>query len=107
MNTLNLIGINVLHIFILAPMLIYLGNRNVPQIAEQTLVVMGLFIAAYHGYKWWNNPHWIRLLHVFIVSSLLIARGYIGRNQHIDRALTITGSIGIIYHFWLIWLKYQ
>lgn len=107
MNTLNLIGINLLHILILAPMLIYLGNRNIPQMAEQAIVVMGLAVATYHGYKWWNEPHWIRLLHVFIIASLLVARGYFGRNQTLDSALTIVGYLGIVYHLWLIWLKHQ
>lgn len=107
MDTLNLVGINLLHILVLAPMLVYLGNRNVPQMAEQALIIMGLVVAAYHGYKWWNEPHWIRLLHVFVVATLLVARGYYGRSEHIDRTLTVAGVVGVVYHLWLIWLKYQ
>jgi len=45
-----------LHILFVGPLLIYLGiqKNNVPDFVYIDLIVMGVFVMAYHGYKLYN-----------------------------------------------------
>jgi threonine/homoserine efflux transporter RhtA len=48
--------VSYLHILFVGPLLIYLGvqKNNVPDFVYIALIVMGVFVMAYHGYKLYN-----------------------------------------------------
>ena len=48
--------IYLLHILFVGPLFIYLGiaKQNVPDIVFNGLIVMGIFVSLYHGYKLYN-----------------------------------------------------
>lgn len=105
MNQLNLIKINLIHVLLVAPLLMYLGNSMLPTNFKRTLIGVGVLIALYHGYKYLNDKEMIRLVHILVIAPLLILRGTLDKNMYVDMALIGAGASAMVYHSWLMWKK--
>jgi hypothetical protein len=102
--------INLFHIMIVAPFLIWVGvsRGNAPEGIYMVLFALGLLVTLYHAYKAWNRlaSHssyvWVNLIHALWVGPLLL---YIGsKKKDTPRAsyelllLTAFGALG--YHMY-------
>lgn len=82
MNTHMLI--NIFHIFIVVPFLLYvaISKADTNEYVYYALFATGLFVFIVHGYKSYikflagSSSIWINLLHLFYVSPLLLYIGY-------------------------------
>lgn len=51
--------INLVHIFVVAPLLLSVGTGNFPQQYNQLLVVLALFVAVFHLYRLSVRQGWL------------------------------------------------
>ena len=78
--------VNLLHIILVAPFLIWIGitRGNLSEEVFKFLVGLVVVLIVYHGYKSWirwqqNSSYlWVNLIHVLWVGPLLV---YIGANK--------------------------
>lgn len=78
--------INLLHILLIAPFLIWVGisRTNLPQGWFLAVLVLGIIVTVYHAYKAWmrisakSSFVWVNLIHALWVGPLLV---YIGANK--------------------------
>jgi hypothetical protein len=102
--------INLFHIILVAPFLIWIGvSRANTDINVYTfLFALGLFIIVYHGYKSYakymlnSSSIWVNLIHMVWIGPLLAYIGY--RKKDTERSayelllLTAFGALG--YHLY-------
>ena len=89
--------VNLMHIFLLAPMLIYIGSRSKKQLENNNNKLIDIifnFILGYSlmipfvvrnkffnkNYKEWNNRNFINFLHYLVFIFLFYKIGSSGRN---------------------------
>jgi len=78
------ITLSLFHIFFVVPLFLYIGfyRSACPEWFFKSILVLGLVVLAYHGYKLFlrlksgSNYSWVNLLHVWTVAPLLIYIGY-------------------------------
>ena len=76
--------VSLFHIFFVAPLLLVIGfmRAGLPEWSYWGILMLGLFIMVYHGYKmiirylYKSESTWINAIHVFTVAPLLIYIGY-------------------------------
>lgn len=99
--------IHLFHIIIVGSLFLYVGiqQSNIPSFFYPLLLILGVFIIIYHGYKAFikiksgKNP-WANYIHIFLVGPLLI---YIGYNNKTTKRfyyelLLMLGFAAIGYH---------
>ena len=98
------------HLLILAPALLYVAfsRAATPGWAYSTLLFVGLFMLAYHGYRAFvrivkkSSYAWVNLIHVMVVAPLMIYIGY--NRQDTPRAayemLAMLGFAAVGYHIY-------
>lgn len=77
--------VHLFHILIVGSLFLYVGisRTNIPNFMYSVLLVLGIIIILYHGFKVYKklneglNP-WVNYIHIFIIGPLLI---YIGLNR--------------------------
>lgn len=75
--------VSLLHLLIILPTLLFVAmNRAAtPAWLYTTLLIVGCFIALYHGYKFvkrylaGSSHAWVNAMHVFLIAPLLIVIG--------------------------------
>lgn len=80
------IFLNLFHILLVAPFFLWIGvsRSNVPSWVYTTLLILGIVLLVYHGYKsvlryqQKSNFIWVNLIHAFIVAPILL---YIGMKK--------------------------
>lgn len=98
------------HLFILAPALLYVAftRANNPAWVYTTLLVVGILILVYHGYKSFvrlmqKSPYaWVNLIHTFMIAPLLMYIGFYGRDtpRPAYELLAMVGFAGLGYHLY-------
>jgi hypothetical protein len=76
--------LSLFHIFFVVPLFLYIGYQraSTPDWLYTSILVIGIFLIAYHGFKLINRIHtrsgyaWVNAIHVFLVAPLLIYIGY-------------------------------
>lgn len=98
------------HLLVIAPALLYVAfsRAATPGWAYSTLLFVGLFIIAYHGYRAFvrivkkSSYAWVNLIHVMVVAPLIIYIGY--NRQDTPRAayemLAMLGFAAVGYHLY-------
>ena len=99
--------VHLFHILIVGGLFLYVGiaKTTVPTLMYPVLLILGVIIILYHGYKTYNklqkglNP-WINYIHIFIIGPLLV---YIGLNREKTsrlyfEILLMLGFASIGYH---------
>ena len=78
--------VKLFHIAIVGALFLYIGIKrtDIPKFMFPLLLVLGVVIIGYHGYKAYNyiqneQPFWINFIHIFYVGPLLIYIGYFGK----------------------------
>lgn len=109
--------LNLFHILLVAPGLIWVGisRGNLPSGVFTALLMLGIFITVYHGYKAYNRfvaksaYIWVNLIHFVWIGPLLM---YIGaRKKETPRPayelllLTAFGALG--YHLYELVTHYD
>jgi hypothetical protein len=109
--------INLFHIFLVAPFLIWAGisRGNFPDGGFISLLILGILVTLYHAYKAFvrisskSSYAWVNLIHALWVGPLLL---YIGaRKKETPRAafelllLTAFGALG--YHMYELAAHYD
>jgi ammonia channel protein AmtB len=75
--------VHLFHIIFVGGLFLYIGikQKNMPHYIYNVILIIGIFILFYHGYKTYiklmsgKNP-WVNLFHIFVVAPLLIYIGY-------------------------------
>lgn len=98
------------HVLILTPALLYVAftRSNNPAWVYTTLLVVGILILVYHGYKSFvrvmqRSPYaWVNIIHTFIIAPLLIYIGFYGRDSPRSsyELLAMVGFAGLGYHLY-------
>lgn len=101
------IFVHLFHILIVGGLFLYVGitKLNIPEFMYPILVILGIIIILYHGFKIYKkltagmNP-WVNYIHLFIIGPLLL---YIGLNrENTERRyfeiLLMLGFASIGYH---------
>ena len=106
MDTHLLLGL--FHIFAVVPLFLYvaISKSNTATGVYSFLLVLGVIILFYHGYKAWNrylsgsSALWINLLHVFYVAPLLIYIGYRAKDtpRYVYELLALVAFAALGYH---------
>ncbi len=109
--------INLFHILIVAPFLIWVGvsRGQLPDGVFSVLVGLGLFVTLYHAYKAYtrlvakSGYAWVNLIHALWIGPLLF---YIGANKkETPRAafelLLLTGFAALGYHMYELAAHYD
>jgi len=112
-----MIAINLFHIFVVAPLFLYVSffRGLIPLWVYQGLLGLGLIVLLYHAYKvmiLWraSSPYlWVSLIHVFFVAPLLI---FIGKNAYDTprwafELLALEGFAALGYHMYRIVIAVQ
>lgn len=99
--------VHLFHILIVGSLFLYVGiaKTNIPNFMYSVLLVLGIIIILYHGFKVYKklnaglNP-WVNYIHIFIVGPLLL---YIGLNREKTQRLyfeilLMLGFSSIGYH---------
>lgn len=99
--------VHLFHILIVGGLFLYVGitKLNIPTFMYPILVIFGIIIILYHGFKVYKklsvgmNP-WVNYIHLFIIGPLLL---YIGLNrENTERRyfeiLLMLGFASIGYH---------
>jgi hypothetical protein len=98
--------INVLHVLLIAPALIYIGYiRDVPDVVFHGLLGLGVVLVLYQGYRAYEkyaagaNP-WVNLIHVLLVAPLLVVVGYWGAEtpRRYFEMMMLLGFAALGYH---------
>lgn len=101
------IFVHLFHILIVGGLFLYVGitKLNIPEFMYPILVILGIIIILYHGFKIYKklsagmNP-WVNYIHLFIIGPVLL---YIGLNrENTERRyfeiLLMLGFASIGYH---------
>ena len=99
--------VHLFHILIVGSLFLYVGiqQTNIPSFLYPILLILGIFIILYHGYKAYNKiiigkSAWVNYIHIFLVGPLLIYIGY--KNKATKRQyfelLLMLGFASIGYH---------
>lgn len=96
--------INALHVFIFAPLLIWLGvlGKTYYNWVNIVLIIMGGLITLYHGYKLFSTSiyNWVSWIHVLLIGPLLFFIGW--NNGKVDskyyKFLVMLGGAALVYH---------
>jgi hypothetical protein len=109
--------LNFFHIILVAPFLLWIGiaRGNLPESIFQLLIVLGILLVLYHGFRGYNrwiqgsDNLWINLLHVLWLGPLIF---YIGmRRKDTPRSayelllFTTFGAFG--YHLYELATRYD
>lgn len=96
------------HIFAVVPLFLYvaISKANTLPGVYGFLLVLGVIILFYHGYKAWNryltgsSALWINMLHVLYVAPLLIYIGYREKDtpRYVYELLALVGFAALGYH---------
>jgi hypothetical protein len=102
------IVIALFHIFIIVPLLLFVGMRriNTPDEVYHALLIIGTVVLGYHlwrlsvKYRAAVSGQWVNLIHVALIAPLLI---YIGANKketprYAYELLMLTGFGALGYH---------
>jgi len=82
------IVLSLFHIFFVVPFFLYIGLQRsaTPNEIFTTLLILGIVLTLYHGYKAYvrivnNSPYaYINLIHALLIGPLLIMIGLKGKN---------------------------
>jgi hypothetical protein len=106
MYTQNLVSL--IHVFLIVPFLLYCVSKgnNMSKFLKYALIVFGLFIVLFHGYRILSNPLTISVIriinwfHLLIIGPLLMYIGFTTPNisaNYFDY-LAIIAYSALIYH---------
>jgi len=112
------LGVNALHILLVAPLLVYLGwqQGRVPQAALHLTLALGVLVLLYHLYQLWGRRNalgsymaMINMFHVLVVAPVLI---YIGSGigavpSQLWSVLLVVAPVIFLYHGWRAWGRLQ
>lgn len=76
--------LSLFHVIFVLPLLLYIGfyRSSIPLWVFNSILVLGLIIIAYHGFKLFlrlkarSNYSWVNMLHILTIAPLLIYIGY-------------------------------
>jgi hypothetical protein len=104
------VAINLFHIMIVAPFLIWIGvsRGNAPESVYMVLLALGILVTLYHAYKAWirlashSSYVWVNLIHALWIGPLLF---YIGaKKKDTPRSayelLLLTAFAALGYHMY-------
>jgi hypothetical protein len=82
------VAISMMHLFIIAPLLLYIGTHreSTPYYLFTILFYTGLFVLLYHSIRFalrfmnTYSYHYVNLIHIFIIAPVLIWIGYKQKN---------------------------
>jgi len=104
--------LHAFHAFVIGPAFLYAGFApdTIPESAFTPILVLGVFIFFYHGYKAYQKlaegrSAWINWIHVFLVAPLLIIIGTLKKeaSRRYYEMLLLLGFAVTGYHgFYLI-----
>jgi len=104
--------LSLLHVLVVAPLffLIAFFRSEIPDWGYQALLVLGIFLVIYHGYKavgrfWANSQYtWVNLIHVLFVGPLLMYIGYNKKNtgKWAYESCILVGSAALGYHTYVL-----
>lgn len=83
------IYIHLFHILIVGVLFLYVGisNTNLPNFMYIVLIILGIIIILYHGFKIYKkfidgkNP-WVNYIHIFLIGPLLVFIGLTKEKTH-------------------------
>jgi hypothetical protein len=99
--------LHALHVFLVSPFVIYVGlaRESMPDAVYATLLGLGCFILAYHGYKAFlklqeGQSAWINWIHIFLVAPLFIILGYLKKSasRRYYEMMLLLGFATLGYH---------
>ena len=100
--------LSLFHIFAVVPLFLYvaISKANTVTGVYGFLLVLGVIILFYHGYKAWNrylagsSALWINLIHMLYVAPLLIYIGYREKDtpRYVYELLALVGFAALGYH---------
>jgi hypothetical protein len=107
------IVLSLFHIFFVVPFFLYIGLQRsaAPTEIFTTLLVLGIVITLYHGYKAYvrivnSSPYaYINLIHALLIGPLLIVIGLKGKNTetpYYELLLMLTFAAGGYHLYSLI-----
>jgi len=76
--------INLLHILLFAPALLFIANYPTwnTSVSRLVLLAVSCMVFLYHGSKAIRHSHWVSWFHVLIVAPLLFSLSYYGTMIH-------------------------
>jgi len=105
--------VHLFHIFFVGVLFLYVGitKTNVPAFIYPFLIVLGIFLVLYQGYKAFKvlkmgkNP-WINLFHLIIVAPLVLYIGINGKKTpyYFFEFLLMLGFAVIGYHGYYLFI---
>ena len=100
--------LSLFHLLIVLPVLLFaaMNRANTPDWLYTTLLVVGCFIALFHGYKFvsryasGSSYAWVNAIHVALIAPLLIVIGSQKREtpRMYYELLLLTAFAGVGYH---------
>jgi prepilin signal peptidase PulO-like enzyme (type II secretory pathway) len=97
--------LNLFHIFVVAPFLIYLGYKKnkAPNYLYLISTILGIILLLYHAYQYFKTNWWINLMHIYI-GLIFILFGLYGRNlpNFMYNFFYLIAFIIIIWHISII-----
>jgi hypothetical protein len=97
--------INLFHILIVAPFLLWVGisRGNLPEGVFIGLIVLGIIVALYHSFKAYrriisgSGYAWVNLIHALWIGPLLLFIGakkrVVHHGNHVDKGITHTDDV--------------
>lgn len=101
------IQLNLVHVFIVAPLLLYVGfaRSNTPDLVFDLLGVLGLIVLTYHVYRAYGKlkegqSAWVNWIHIFLVVPLLLILATLKKDaaRRYFEMLLILGFAALGYH---------
>jgi len=94
----KMLYIYLFHLLVVIPYFIYIYSqkREITQINKYILLVLGITLLLYHGYKSYETKYWVYIFHAILLAPFLIYLGLSSRPVYEPLLLFIFAGIG--YH---------
>jgi lipoprotein signal peptidase len=105
--------VHLFHIIIVGGLFLYVGitRDKISPYMYPILLVLGIVIILYHGYKTYNyikadKSYWVNLIHILLVGPLLVYIGYNRENtkRKYYELLLMLGFAAIGYHGYYLFI---
>jgi lipoprotein signal peptidase len=99
--------VHLFHIIIVGGLFLYVAIKrtNIPKFMYKFLLILGVVIILYHGYKMYlhvikKEPIWVSLIHILLVGPILVYIGIHKENTqwYVFEMLMMLGYAAIGYH---------